>query len=76
MSKVLRRELDVNSAALGMSCLFHYYNSDKAAAELGYRLRPVDDSIRDAWAWFGEHGYRKSSGAPAKEKAERAAGGA
>ena len=76
VSKVIGRELDVNSAALGMSCLFHYYRSDRAAAELGYRLRPVDDSIRDAWAWFGEHGYRKSSGVPAAEEARRATGGA
>ena len=51
------REGDVNSAAIRMSDLFHYYDSSRAIQELGYRLRPVEGTIADAWNWFREHGY-------------------
>jgi dihydroflavonol-4-reductase len=51
------REPDVNSAAIAMSSLFHFYDSSRAQAELGYSNRPLDDTIRDAWQWFQERGY-------------------
>ncbi|MBM4002210.1 MAG: NAD-dependent epimerase/dehydratase family protein [Planctomycetes bacterium] len=51
------RENDVNSASLQMSSQFHYYDSRRAEQALGYRSRPVDKSIRDAWNWFREYGY-------------------
>lgn len=51
------REGDVNSAAIGMSDLHHYYDSSRAVAELDYRIRPVDESAQAAWDWFQEHGY-------------------
>lgn len=52
--KLLR---DVNLAVLHSACLEHYVRSDKACAKLGYEAVPVDDAIRDALAWFKEHGY-------------------
>ena len=47
----------INSATIGLGNAFHYYTSQRAAEELGYRNRPTDESIRDAWEWFLEHGY-------------------
>lgn len=47
----------VNSAAIAMGNMYHYYTSARAAAELGYRCRPANESIRDAWEWFVAHGY-------------------
>ncbi|HEY2840133.1 MAG TPA: NAD-dependent epimerase/dehydratase family protein [Pirellulales bacterium] len=51
-------EPDVNSAAVAMARLPKNYNSARAERELGYRRRPVHETIADAWNWFGEHGYR------------------
>jgi dihydroflavonol-4-reductase len=57
LGKLQRRELDVNSAALAMSCLSHHYSSARAQAELGYQIRPLEVSVRDAWEWFRKEGY-------------------
>jgi dihydroflavonol-4-reductase len=50
-------ETDINSAAIGMSCQQHCFSSARAEKELGYKIRPLEESIRDAWEWFREHGY-------------------
>lgn len=50
-------EGDVNSASIGMSDLFHYYDSSQAQRELGYQIRPFEESAQCAWEWFVEHGY-------------------
>lgn len=57
LGAVTRREPDVNSAAMAMSSLFHYYSSDRARAELAYRNRPLEESVCDAWSWFKENSY-------------------
>ena len=46
-----------NSAALAMSRQSHCFSSARAEAELDYRIRPLDETLRDAWQWFVEHGY-------------------
>jgi dihydroflavonol-4-reductase len=51
------REPDVNSAAIELSDQYHYFSSARAQRELGYQIRPLDESIRDAWHWFQEYGY-------------------
>lgn len=33
-----------------------YYRSDKAADELGYRPRPLAETLRDAYSWYAEKG--------------------
>jgi dihydroflavonol-4-reductase len=58
-----QRETMVNSAAIRISNLFHYYSCQRAIDELGYQFRPADESIRDAWNWFVAHGYVGSLGA-------------
>ena len=52
------KETNVNSAALQMGQMFHYYTSEKAESELGYRIGSVEDAISDAWNWFQANGYR------------------
>ncbi len=56
-TKVSGREGDVNSATVKMGTQWHYYSSAKAEEALGYQVRPLDVSLRDAWTWFKEHGY-------------------
>lgn len=51
-------EPDVNSAAVAMARVPKNYSSARAERELGYRRRPLQETIADAWDWFGEHGYR------------------
>jgi dihydroflavonol-4-reductase len=57
IAKITGREPDVNSAAVAMSSQYHYYRSDRAEKELGYRIRPARETVVDAWQWFREHGY-------------------
>lgn len=57
IGKITGREPDVNSAAVGMSDLYHYYSIARAQEELGYVVRPVEESIADAWRWFQAEGY-------------------
>lgn len=58
------RESLINSAAIGLGNTSHCYTSERAAAELGYRCRPADESIRDAWEWFRANGYTNPSLSP------------
>jgi dihydroflavonol-4-reductase len=46
------KEPDINSAAIRMSSQFHWYSSQRAIEELGYKIRSVDDSIGDAVRWL------------------------
>jgi dihydroflavonol-4-reductase len=50
--KFSKSEPQVNSAATQMGQMFHYYSSEKAKTELGYKIGSVDDALRDAWDWF------------------------
>ena len=53
------KEGQVNSAALQMGQIYHYYDSRKAIDELGYKISDVASALQDAWAWFKEYGYVK-----------------
>jgi dihydroflavonol-4-reductase len=37
-------------------------SSAKAQRELGVRFRPVEETLRDAVAWFRSHGYVQTRG--------------
>lgn len=54
---VTRREPLVNSASVKLSECYHYFDSTRSRQELGYQNRPLEESLRDAWQWFREHGY-------------------
>ena len=47
----------MNSAIVRMSHLSHFYSSARAEEELGYRIRPAEETVEDAWRWFTERGY-------------------
>ncbi len=51
------RESDVNSAAIAYARLPKNYTSRRAREELGYASRPLEETVRDAWAWFKDNGY-------------------
>jgi dihydroflavonol-4-reductase len=34
-----------------------YISHEKAARELGYKPRPLQETLRDTYEWFGAHGY-------------------
>ncbi len=46
------REPEVNSAAMRLSTQYHYFSSARAQRELGYRSRPLEDTLRDTWQWL------------------------
>uniref|UniRef100_UPI0019548BAF hypothetical protein n=1 Tax=Enterobacter bugandensis TaxID=881260 RepID=UPI0019548BAF len=51
------REPPLNSASAAIAALPHHFSSARAIAELGYRPRPAELAIGDAWNWFVGHGY-------------------
>lgn len=53
------KESIVNSAAMQLSRIHHTFSSQRAIDELGYSIRPFEQILEDAWAWFREHGYAK-----------------
>ncbi len=63
INTVRRVEGTFNSAAIEMGQQFHYYNSDRAFKQLGYRTRDIQESIHDAVEWLANQGqlekYRK-----------------
>ena len=57
ISKFRKEELQLNSAAVSMGQMFHWYSSEKAIQELGYSIGDIDIAIEDAWKWFKLHDY-------------------
>ncbi|WP_425616297.1 NAD-dependent epimerase/dehydratase family protein [Anatilimnocola sp. NA78] len=51
----------VNSATLGIGSQETCFSSRRAQQELGYHIRPLKETVTDAWSWFCEHGYVESS---------------
>lgn len=60
ISLFMKRELDINSAAIGISSQIQWFNSQRAITELGYQPRPAVDSIRDAVAWLRQNNLLKA----------------
>jgi len=58
LQAITRRDALINLPTVHMTYAHGYrYTIDKARDELGYDPVPVDDAIRDAYAWFREQGY-------------------
>lgn len=49
------KESDLNSAAVKMSSMYHWYDSSKAHATLGYATRPLAQTLDEAAAWTRDH---------------------
>ncbi|MFC1597671.1 NAD-dependent epimerase/dehydratase family protein [Planctomycetota bacterium] len=58
-TRLTGREPDVNSGAIALAALPKNYSSKRAETELGYQIRPPEETVRDAWAWFRQHGYAR-----------------
>lgn len=48
-------ELATNSAAMRMSCQRHWFTSALAERQLGLRTRPLEETLRDAYAFLTQH---------------------
>jgi dihydroflavonol-4-reductase len=59
MYRLTGKEPDLNSAGVGMSSQHHRFRSDRAIRELGYSIRPLEETLQDAWKWFVDYGYVK-----------------
>ena len=57
-----RRPLYTSTALRFISCGNRRISSAKAQAELGFRSRPLADSVRDAYRWFEERGMLGGNG--------------
>ena len=51
------REPVINSTAVAVAALPKAYSSRRAMNELGYTMRPLEETVRDTWAWFQANGY-------------------
>jgi dihydroflavonol-4-reductase len=56
-SRFMKQEAELNSAALRLGQMSHWYTSAKAEQELGYRIGDVENAVRDAWDWFQQYEY-------------------
>jgi len=55
LGRCVGREGPLNSAAASMSLLCQHFSSDRAQAELGYSIRPLEETVEQAWRWFVDH---------------------
>ncbi len=46
------KEPDWNSATMRMAAQWHFFSSRRAERRLGYRIRPAEQTVQDAWAWL------------------------
>jgi dihydroflavonol-4-reductase len=51
------KEPDFNSAGMRLSSQQHRFSSQRAQTELGYEIRPLEETLRDTWQWFQDYGY-------------------
>ena len=59
VASCLGREGPLNSAATSMSLLRQHYSSDRAQTELGYMIRPLEESVEDCWRWLVDAGHAR-----------------
>jgi len=59
IGRCVGREGPLNSAAADMSLLCQHFSSDRARAELGYSIRPLEDTVEHAWRWFVDNGFAR-----------------
>jgi len=59
VGSALRLPLPLDDQELASSAHWWYYTAAKARAELGFSVRPIDETIRDTAAWLQKDGYHK-----------------
>jgi dihydroflavonol-4-reductase len=55
VSRIVRREGELNSASIKLGQMYNWYSSDKARREIGYRVTDVEVALHDAWDWFKQN---------------------
>lgn len=55
-------ELPIDRARVLASDKGMYYANDRAVAELGLRIRPFAESVRDTYLWYAEQGFLQRRG--------------
>ena len=55
LSRLSAQEPDFNSASIALGNQYHVFSSDRAIKELGYKLRPLEQTVRDAYEWINDH---------------------
>jgi dihydroflavonol-4-reductase len=58
-ARLTGREPFLTRDGLRMSKYRMFFSSAKAERDLGFRPRPYQQGLADAFAWFGSHGYLK-----------------
>lgn len=53
--KLLGKKSIVDEGSARIMCEYWFYSSEKAKRELGYKIRPLHETLRDAVQWFREH---------------------
>ena len=53
-AKLTGKEPDINSASVKMSHQIHWYNSQRAIDELGYKIRPAAETLDECCDWLKE----------------------
>lgn len=61
LSRVTHKEPAVTPETARITPLKVFYSSDKAVRELGYKVSPFRDTIRQTYEWYLANGYIKSS---------------
>lgn len=55
-ARALRAPVPMDGNQLRLSAQFIYFDASKARRELGLAARPLEATVRDAWAWYREEG--------------------
>jgi dihydroflavonol-4-reductase len=55
--RATRKEPLITAGSVAYASQQLFFANDKARAELGYTVRPLDETLQRAAAWFREHGY-------------------
>jgi dihydroflavonol-4-reductase len=61
LSRITHKEPAVTPETARITPLKVYYSSDKAIRELGYKISPFRDTIRQTYEWYLANGYIRSS---------------
>jgi len=57
--KLTGHEPEMNSSGLWLSSQQHCFSSQRAEEEIGYHIRPLQETIDDAWNWLRNYGFLK-----------------
>lgn len=53
--RLVGTEPDINSATIALGNQYHVFSSERAIKELGYQLRPLEQTVRDTYQWITKH---------------------